>query len=167
MTNFRPVTISDVEALLRVHYAAVHGPGPSTFYAENIIQSWSPSPTDEHRINQLRKAIENSTELFVVAESAENALIIGFGSIVPAQQELRAVYVDPLFGRRGVGPKILSHLEALAILHGTDILHVDASLNAERFYNRHGYSVVQRASHRLSSGVDMDCVKMSKKLCAQ
>lgn len=167
MIHLRPATIFDVEALIRVHHASVHGPAPSTFYTQKILQSWSPSPTDTLRINQLRKAIENSTELVVVAESTENAVIIGFGSVVPAQQELRAVYVDPLFGRQGAGPKILSHLEALAILHSTDILHVDASLNAERFYNRHGYSVVQRASHRLSSGVDMDCVKMSKKLCTQ
>jgi len=167
MINLRPATISDAEALVRVHHAAVQGPAPSMFYTQNILQSWSPSPTDQYRVNQLRKAIENSEELLVVAESGKNAVIVGFGSIVPSQQELRAVYVDPAFGRQDVGSKILANLEELALLHGTDKLHLDASLNAERFYCRHGYSVIERASHQLNSGILMDCVKMSKKLCAR
>jgi hypothetical protein len=42
---------------------------------------------------------------------------------------------------------------------------LNASLNPERFYCRHGHSVIKRGSHRLRSGTIMDCVKMSKNLC--
>jgi putative acetyltransferase len=164
MINIRPAIITDVEAILRVHYAAVHGPATSVFYTQNILQSWSPSLTDERRINQLHQAIQNSEELIIVATSNENDMIVGFGSIVPFKQELRAVYVDPAFARQGIGTKIITSLEELAVLHDTYKLHMDASLNAERFYCNHGYSVLARASHRLSSGMDMDCVKMSKEL---
>ncbi len=165
MINLRSATIFDAEAILRVHYAAVHGPATFAFYTQNILQSWSPSPVDEHRVNKLGRAIENNEELVVVAVPNENDMIIGFGSIVPLQQELRALYVDPAFAGRGVGTKILSNLEELALLHGVNKLHMDASLNAERFYSRHGYLVVNRGIHRLNSGIDMNCVKMSKQLC--
>jgi GNAT superfamily N-acetyltransferase len=166
MINLRPATISDIESILRVHYVAVHGSATSTFYTQNILQSWSPSLTDERRLNQLHQAVQNNEELIVVAVSSENDMIVGFGPIIPLKQELRAVYVDPAFARRGVGTKILASLEELAVLHGADKLHMDASLNAERFYCHHGYSVIDRASHRLSSGIEMDCVKMSKELRA-
>ena len=164
MINLRHATLSDAEELVRVHHAAVHGPEPSTFYTQNVLQSWASSPTDEYRVNQLRQAIENRKELIVVVESAKTAGIVGFGSIIPSQKELRAVYVHPALGCQGVGSKILSNLEELALLHGVDKLNVDASLNAERFYSRHGYSVVERAGHQLSSGIIMDCVKMGKEL---
>ncbi|CAF3051093.1 unnamed protein product [Rotaria sp. Silwood2] len=166
MINLRSATISDVEAILRVHYAAVHGPATSTFYTQNILRNWSPSATDERRLNQLHQAIQNNEELIVVAVSSENGMIVGFGSVIPSQQELRAVYVDPAFARRSIGTKVLATLEKLAIQHGAHKLHLDASVNAETFYYHHGYSVVDRGSHRLNSGIDMDCVKMSKDLRA-
>lgn len=66
MINLRPATISDAEALVHVHHAAVHGSAPSTFYTPDIRQTWSPSPTDQYRVNQFRQATENSKELLVV-----------------------------------------------------------------------------------------------------
>jgi ribosomal protein S18 acetylase RimI-like enzyme len=164
MINLHPATISDAEALTRVQYVAVHGPAPSTCYIKSILESWSPSPADEERVNQFRQAIGNNEELFVVAKSVENAVIVGFGSIIVSQQKLDALYVDPAFSRQGVGSNILANLEELAMLHGIDKLYVYASLNAERFYCHHGFLVEQRATHRLRSGMDMDYVKMSKEL---
>jgi putative acetyltransferase len=164
MINVRPATISDIEAILRVHYAAVHGPATSIFYTQDTLQSWSPSPTDEHRLNRLHEAMRDSEELIVVAVSSENDMIVGFGTVVPLQEEIRAVYVDSAFARQGVGTKILATLEELAVDQGVYKLHIDASLNAENFYCHHGYSVVDRSTHRFRSGFEMDCVKMSKEL---
>jgi hypothetical protein len=39
-----------------------------------------------------------------------------------------------------------------------------ASINAEAFYARHGFAVVERGTHRLHSGVEMACVRMRKAL---
>jgi GNAT superfamily N-acetyltransferase len=164
MINVRRATNSDAEDLIRVHHAAVHGTAPSNFYTQDILHSWSPSPTDLSRIDGLRQASVNSEQLIIVAESRNNPVIIGFGSVIPSKQEIRAVYVDPAFAGQGVGSKILSNLEELALLHGANKLHLDSSLNAEQFYSHHGYSVIERGTHRLNSGVIMDCVKMSKDL---
>lgn len=166
MIKLRPATISDAEAVVRVHFAAVHGPGPSTFYTQDIRQSWSPSPTDECAINRFHQTIQSKEKLLVVAELIENAVIVGFGSVTPSKKEIGAVYVDPAFSHQRIGSKILAHLEEFALVQGTNKLYLDASLNAENFYCHHGYSVLEHTSHRLHSGVMIDCVKMSKELHA-
>jgi N-acetylglutamate synthase-like GNAT family acetyltransferase len=164
MIELRPGTISDVEAILRVRYAAVHGPATSAFYTQEMLQSWSPSPIDECRANNLRQAIQNCKELVVIAVSKENDTVVGFGSIIPDQNKLGKLYIDPSFACQGIGTKILANLEELAIFHGLDKLHLDSSLNAEKFYSHHGYLVVHRSTCRLNSGIDLECVQMSKQL---
>jgi N-acetylglutamate synthase-like GNAT family acetyltransferase len=54
--------------------------------------------------------------------------------IVPADAELRAVSVDPTFGRQGVGTSILHRLEQTARERGVARLNVASSINAEAFY---------------------------------
>ncbi len=158
---------SYLEDLIHVHHAVVHGTGPSTFYAQDILHSWSSSLTDQYRIDRRHQAIEDNEHSTIVAESGNNAVIVGFGTVIPSKQEICAVYVDPAFAGRGIGSKILSNLEELAQLHGTDKLHLDTSLNAENFYCHHRYSVVERRTHLLNCGAIMDCVKMSKDLQTQ
>jgi hypothetical protein len=52
----------------------------------------------------------------------------------------------------------------VALERGAVELQMDASVNAEAFYRRAGYDVVERGTHRLRSGLQMACVKMSKRL---
>ncbi len=44
------------------------------------------------------------------------------------------------------------------------MLQLNASLNAERFYQRNGYESLMRDSFALSSDYEMACVKMEKDL---
>ena len=44
---------------------------------------------------------------------------------------------------------------------------MDASLNAEAFYLRHGFAVVERGEHTLTTGARMRCVKMQKAVLPQ
>ena len=97
-----------------------------------------------------------------MAEDASG--VIGCGSIVPLLQELRAVYVHPGAGRRGVGSAILRCLAQLALDRGVLQLQMDASINAEAFYRRAGYKILERGVHRLRSGREMACLKMKKSL---
>jgi hypothetical protein len=106
----------------------------------------------------------DSEHLIIVAESSNNHVIVGFGSVIPSKQEIRAVYVDPAFAGESVGSKILSNLEELALLHGEDKLNLDSSLNANKFYSHHEYSMIERGTHRFNSGVIMNCVEMSNDL---
>ena len=164
MINIRHATHSDAEDIVRVHYDAVHGLTSSIFYSSNILNSWSPSPTDQSNINRLRQSIEDSERFIAVAESVTNDVIIGFGIVIPSKQEIHAVYVDSAFAGQGIGSRILLKLEEIALVHGANKLYLDGSLNAERFYFNHGYSLIKRGTHQLNSGTIMDCVHMSKDL---
>jgi putative acetyltransferase len=88
--------------------------------------------------------------------------IAGFGAIVGANNELRAMYVAAAFGRRGVGSALLRELERLAKERGCGELHMHSSLTAAPFYVQHGYQDLGRADHTLSSGEKMACVRMRK-----
>lgn len=158
--HIRPAVETDAERIIHAHFAAVHQTA-SDFYPREVIESWSRHP-DETRYQQIRQAIEKGYELFLVAEDVSG--VVGFGSIVPSLQELRALYVHPRIARRGVGANLLVHLERLAVLRRCANLQLDASVNAESFYDRHGYEVVVRGVHRLASGHEMACVKMTKTL---
>lgn len=156
--HIRPALDADAEPIIHAHFAAVHQTA-SDFYPREVLESWSRQP-DESRYEQIRQAIAKGHELFLVAEDLLG--VAGFGSIVPASQELRALYVHPRIARRGVGANLLLHLERLALLRQCAYLQMEASLNAEAFYRRHGYELVERGVHRLTNGGEMACVKMKK-----
>jgi GNAT superfamily N-acetyltransferase len=159
----RAATVADAVDIIDVHHAAVHKTASSS-YPPEILDNWSREP-DERRYQQMRDIIAKGDELVLVAEGASG--ICGFGSIVPQLGELRAVYVHPDLGRRGIGSQITAALERLALAKGVADLQMDASINAEPFYRWAGYSVIDRGTHRLSTGHEMACVKMVKSLRGQ
>jgi GNAT superfamily N-acetyltransferase len=156
----RPAVAADAVAIIDLHFAAVHRTA-SAFYSSEVLDSWSRQP-DEARYQQIREVIAKGDELVLVAE--DDSRVVAFGSIVPRLRELRAVYVHPDAGRRGIGYQLLTALERVALERGAVELQMDASVNAEAFYRRAGYDVVERGTHRLRSGLQMACVKMSKRL---
>jgi putative acetyltransferase len=159
----RPATENDAAALSRIHFEAVHRTA-APFYPAEVIDTWSHHP-DEARAEQFRQAISGKAELFLVAE--RDGEVVGFGSIVPSAAELRAVYVHPDAGRAGIGAALLERLEQWAIEQGVSALRMDASVNAEAFYARHGYEILERSSHQLGRGPRMACVRMRKSLQEQ
>ncbi len=156
----RSAVVADAEAIIDLHFDAVHRTA-STFYPSAVLDSWSRRP-DEARYQRMREIITGDDELVLVAEAASE--VVAFGSIVPHLPELRAVYVHPDAGRRGIGSQLLAALERLALERGASELHTHASVNAEAFYRRAGYEVVERGIHRLGTGQEMACVKMFKNL---
>jgi Acetyltransferase (GNAT) family. len=158
----RKAIAADAESVLRVHYAAVHETASET-YEQWILDEWSP-PVTPKRIRELNDKFARKLDgelMFVAVDKDE---VLAFGSIVPEECELRAVYVSPRAGRIGVGAKLLAHLEEVARSLKVPRLRMDASLNAEHFYLRHGYFIEQRGDHFLKSGRRMDCVYMCKEL---
>lgn len=156
----RRAVTADAEAIVRTHREAVCNTARH-HYPPDVLEAWALSLTDEsyHRV---REEIADEEMVIVVAEA--NSCIAGFGMIVPADEELRAVYVDPAFGRHGVGTAVLKCLEEQARERGLAVLHLSSSLNAAAFYEKHGYVVIQRATHRLRFGHEMACVRMTKRL---
>ena len=152
--------VSDAEDMMKIHSAAVRETA-SAYYSDEIIQNWA-SPLTEEMQQKYVEAIQRKDEISIVAKIDGRA--VGFGWVVPKEKELRAMYVHPDFGRRGVGKRILEALERMAAEKGVDILEGDASFNAERFYVKNGYVAVEKTEHKMRSGHLMPCVKIRKVL---
>lgn len=158
--DVRLAVAEDAEAIVRVHHAAVHGTA-KICYPPEVIDAWAVKLT-QSSYEKVRREIADEAMIVLIAEA--DSQILGFGMVVPDREELRAVYVHPDHGRRGVGGAILKQLEELASARGVARLQLASSVNAEAFYSKHGYEVLERTFHRLRPSHEMACVKMVKAL---
>ncbi len=145
----------DCEAILRVHIRAIREIANSHYTPEEV-EAWGHPRKPEHYAESVRN------KEFYVAE--ENGIVIGFGTLNQVQGEIEAVYVSPEIVRRGIGKAILQKLEEWARDLNIKLLKMDASLNAVPFYKSAGYEPQKETKHRLTSGVEIGCVLMTKEL---
>ena len=145
----------DSEGIWRVHTRAIREIANSHYTPEET-EAWASPRKPEHYVESIRN------KEFYVAE--EDGAVIGFGTLNHKQNEIEAVYVSPEVVRRGVGSAILRRLEERARELGIRSLKMDASLNAVPFYKTAGYESQQEMKHRLTSGVEIGCVLMTKEL---
>ena len=155
MFTVRRAREEDAQGVWRVHLSAIRGVAHSHYTPEEV-EAWASPRGPEH----YAEAIRNKE--FYVAE--EGDAVVGFGTLNPGENEIEAVYVSPEVVRRGVGSAILRRLEERARALGLNSLKMDASLNAVPFYRSAGYESQKGTTHRLSSGVEIGCVLMTKEL---
>src|ERR1700743_309564 len=148
--TLRPVVPEDALAIIDAHRDAVRGTAVAS-YSHEIVEEWAPNDVSPERLQGFARAIASGEEIAVGAIDS-TGIVIGFGSIVPKYNELRAVYVRSRYGRRGVGQSILRRLEELARNAGLKELSMDASVNAESFYNAHGFVSEKCGEHVMGSG---------------
>lgn len=151
----------DAEGIISAHQNAVHVTAKD-FYEQEILDEWSPMLSG--RVFQMQEKLKNNPEKSIILVVESEGKIAGFGEIVPAQEELRAIYIDPQFARIGFGRALLQELESRAKKQGLAKLILHASLNAKNFYVQNGFKIDGEGSHKLSSGRLMPCIFMSKNL---
>ncbi len=152
---------SDAEGIITVHQNAVHVTAKD-FYEQEILDEWS--PIFSSRTLLMQEKLEKNPENSIILVIESDGKIAGFGEIVPAQEELRAVYIDPQFARIGFGRALLQELISRAKKQGVAKLILHASLNAKNFYVQNGFKIDGEGNHKLSSGCLMPCIFMSKNL---
>jgi len=157
--HYRRATSEDAWELIGVHYAAVHSIGKGV-YPDVVLFAWSPPP-DEPRRKQIADLIAQDHVICIVAEC--EARTVAFGIALPAQGWIRALYVHPDHGGKGIGQRLLHGLEVQCQSVGVAALEVKASHNAEGFYRRCGYEVVGPASQELTTTLSMAAVHMVKR----
>ncbi len=156
--KIRTAEPKDAKSILKVHYDAVHKTA-SKDYSKEILHDWSP-PVTNKRIEDYKK--KSKGRVIVVAEI--NREIIGFGTIVPKECEIRAVYVSPKAKRKGAGTALLKKLEAIAKEKNIKKLNLESSITAEKFYNKNGYKSLRYGYFTLNTGRKMKSVNMIKKI---
>jgi N-acetylglutamate synthase-like GNAT family acetyltransferase len=155
MVTIRRATEIDCEAILLVHLRAIREIAKSHYTSEEV-EAWASPRKPEHYAESIRD------KEFYIAE--ENGVVIGFGTLNQMQSEIEAVYVSPEVARCGVGNAILQWLEERARDLSIKSLKMNASLNAVPFYKSAGYESQKEIKHRLTSGVEIGCVFMTKEL---
>ena len=153
---FRSAVTEDVPAIVEVRSDAIRSIEHEG-YDRSALEEWV-GPVE----GRIQKLLSNSADIRIVAETGQR--IIGYGELVTPKNLLGACYVLPSAGGQGVGRAIVAELERLAREQGLDHLHMESSANAEPFYIRCGYQVVERGRHTMPSGAAMDCVMMRKEL---
>jgi len=153
--SIRRATDHDRQGIWNVHVRAI-SEVCSRSYSDKQITSWAGLLSPDSYVAVVRD------RFLVVAE--DSAGIIGFGQLNQASGEVEAVYVLPERQREGIGGALLRSLEDAAHSAGLKKLQLSATLNSVPFYRRAGYVEEGSTEHRLPSGVELPCVRMSKEL---
>jgi putative acetyltransferase len=157
--TIREARETDARTFLEIHHAAVRGIAVHD-YPATVIEVWAPLPITDKNVQ--RVALNPDGEHRLIAEIDGSA--IGIGALMSKDSELRACYVHPVAGRKGVGSAIVLELERIAIELGLASLSLSSSLTAESFYRSRGYMTLRHEQHLLGGELPMACVRMRKDL---
>jgi len=151
----------DAPAIADAHRAAILTRAGSHYSVEQLVAWVGEEKTEDKQSKIKRIAAEAINPNFISYVALYDGKVIGTSIVVPAQNELRAVYVIRGIWC-GVGSALLEKVEAEAYRQGVTHLVCDSSLNAENFYLRHGYKISEYTNHLLLNGVEIPCVRMIK-----
>jgi putative acetyltransferase len=154
----RPMRGDEARLFLEIQRAAVRGLATSD-YPDWVIDEWAPLPITDTALAFFRLNLDDEIRLIAELDGEP----VGIGALVLANSELRACYVIPAAGRKGVGSALVAEMERIAQQHGLTHLDLLSSLTAERFYRALGYEIEERVAHTLTSGAAMAAVKMGKR----
>lgn len=128
----------------------------SDFYSEEAITAWLELKSPEEYKNH------SSNRVSIVAEKDDE--IVGFGLINLNKKSIDSLYLKPYMAGKGIGKLLLKKLEEIAQQNQIEILKLASTLNAVEFYHKMGYQGEVKSIFKLSSGVNLDCVEMTKQL---
>jgi len=151
----RPAKLSDTPKIAATHKASIEGLCADSYDAQSIagwVAILSPGIYES--------AIED--KVMIVAE--EQGDILGLGILDIEQATIGAIYIHPKAKGTGCGRKLLLELETIALKNKVTELTLFSTINALGFYQHHGYVHIEKAFHKLSNDVKLECVKMHKVL---
>lgn len=152
----RPAQETDARILSAIHIAAIKAL-PATFYSEKELLAWR-NYREKPDGSSIFKNIKAENCWVAVAENK----VAGFASY--SSDELIGLYVHPKHQNQGIGRVLVGHFCDRAIDQGIDKVITTASLYAEGFYSRLGFTFIKRAPHHLKKGIVVPVSKMSKTL---
>jgi GNAT superfamily N-acetyltransferase len=103
-------------------------------YTPEQIDGWIGHRTPEGYLESIERK-----EIFVAERAGR---IVGFGHAVSG--EILAIYVDPVWSRKGIGRQLLHHAITVAQPPESAPIQLEATLNAQSFYERCGFVEVRR-----------------------
>lgn len=132
--HVRPYHDADLEALVGVFTASVHGLG-ALHYTREQCSAWAPQPADLDTWRQRLGSLE--TRLAIVGDT-----LAGFISWATSGH-IELLYVAPGHARQGIASTLLQHAESALIAQGVQTFSTAASLVAQPFFACQGFHVVE------------------------
>lgn len=151
--TIRPATCQDVEAICMVHQSAVNSleSGP---YDRDVLDMWSKVLTPQFICMGMNKG---EITIFVAEIYGK---IVGFAGFY--KDSVRALYVHSDHRGKGIGERLLRHIEAQIVSEGFLKIRLESSLNSRSFYESQGYRVIGEERFVLSKKVSMASLMMEK-----
>ncbi len=154
MLQIRRAKRCDAEAAFDIRFQAIQNQCSSVYTNDQVV-AWTCVPlTDKYRF-----WVENGYYLACV-----DGVPVATGVINLESGELEAIFVLPSFMGQGIGKRMVAHLEHLAREAGLAEIHLEATLNAQRFYQRCGFTGSAHTLYISPSGLRLACVPMRKQL---
>lgn len=124
-------------------------------YNSEQIKSWQKAGTPKKIKNYL------SDKKTYTCVAIINNKVIGVGAI--KEDEITALYVKARYTGKGIGTKILKHLEKRAINKGIKKIKVNSSLTAYNFYKKNGYKKFLETTDEIKIE-EIPCLAMVKEI---
>jgi putative acetyltransferase len=154
----RPYTSDDAPALVALFHAAVHEIS-RLYYSQAQVNAWAPEVPDPARFRA--RAADGRTVLVAVDESDAP---LAYGD-VEADGHIDHLFCRPDAAGTGVTAALYAGLEAAARARGIDLLYVEASEPARRFFLKQGFVLIGRHDFEMA-GVSIHNFEMEKRLRA-
>lgn len=153
--NIRPANAADAAAICDVIRQSIAGCCKADHQGDPaVIERWLANKT----VDNVEKWLAVPASMALVAEEAGRML----GAVLLSGDELALCYVVPHALHKGVGKSLLRAAEAAALARGIEVLHLNSTRTARRFYRRNGF--LECGSPRVWAGLESQ--PMTKQLVA-
>lgn len=152
--EIRRASRCDVSAAFYIRLSAIQHQC-RTVYSEQQVHAWTSVPLTDWYAD----LVENHFHLACISGTP-----VATGMLDLETGELGAIFVLPEFMHRGIGKAIVDHLEQIGRNAGLAEIHLEATLNAVRFYQCCGFVGREPAIYHSPSGLQLPCMPMRKPL---
>ena len=147
---------ADLPAIREAHLASIRGLCTGAYTPEQI-QKW----TSDRELDRYAPLV---TPRFHCLVAVDDTALGGFGTLDLEKSEISSLFIRPEYAGAGLAGSLLQQLEGIAREQGLRLLSLESTVNARRFYLKHGYQVLAPAIKRFSTGLEIDCFQMQKPL---
>ncbi|MTJ09463.1 GNAT family N-acetyltransferase [Anabaena sp. UHCC 0204] len=130
----REYQISDTQAIMKLFYDTVHQINIGD-YTQEQVNAWTGESMDYEFWHQRLQ----SKRPFIAENHGE---IVGFAEL-EANGHIDCFYCHSQYQRQGIGSKLLTHLENIAISRGINRLYAEVSITAKSFFQYQGFTIVK------------------------
>jgi putative acetyltransferase len=156
--HVRPYKPEDAPALTALFHAAVHEIA-RLYYSQAQVDAWAPEVPEAA---QFRARAADGRTVLVAVDDDDAPLAYGD---VEADGHIDHFFCRPDAAGTGVAAALYAALEAAARRRGIDLVYVEASEPARRFFLKRGFHLIERRDFEID-GVAIHNFEMEKRLRA-